>query len=243
LPDYLRYFPTPFLEDLVKDRCLPFVGARMSLNAILPEGENAPDWQGAGKSIASKLPDYEYTTPVEALSTYEQLYQRSKLVEALHDILHISHSQPGRAQEEFCRIPFDLVVTTNWDMLLEAGYARADLYCMPILSEDQLGLSQPDAGVRPLKIHGDLHHPERLVATEEDYDGFLTRSPLIATYLSSLLIDHTPLFIGYSLDDPDFRQIWQVIKDRLGKLSLEGQLIRFRSQRPPTLLDTFSVVG
>jgi hypothetical protein len=86
------------------------------------------------------------------------------------------------------------------------------------VSEDQLAVGDSQAGVRLLKLHGDLHHPNRLVVTEEDYDAFLTKLPLLATHLSSLLIDHTALFIGYSLDDPDFRQIWHIVKERLGAL-------------------------
>jgi hypothetical protein len=54
--------------------------------------------------------------------------------------------------------------------------------------------------------------------TEKDYDTFLEKYPLLATFLSNLLISNTPLFIGYSLDDPDFRHIWQIIDERLGKL-------------------------
>jgi uncharacterized protein YutE (UPF0331/DUF86 family) len=57
-----------------------------------------------------------------------------------------------------------------------------------------------------------------MVVTEEDYAGFITRNPLIATFLANLLIGKTALFIGYSLDDPDFRLIWQIVGDRLGKL-------------------------
>jgi hypothetical protein len=44
-----------------------------------------------------------------------------------------------------------------------------------------------------------------------------SRYPLIATYLANLLITNTAVFIGYSLDDPDFRQIWTIVSDRLGK--------------------------
>jgi len=73
------------------------------------------------------------------------------------------------------------------------------------------------SSVALLKLHGDLNHPKRLVATEEDYDAFLERYPVIATYLSNFLITRTAVLIGYSLDDPDFRQIWQVVGERLGK--------------------------
>lgn len=65
-----------------------------------------------------------------------------------------------------------------------------------------------------------------MVATEEDYDKYIDKNPLMSTYLSNLLITRTPLFIGYSLDDDDFRQIWQVIKSRLGKMTRQGYVIK-----------------
>jgi hypothetical protein len=86
-----------------------------------------------------------------------------------------------------------------------------------MIDEDQLSISPGPSSVSLLKLHGDLHHPTRLVATEEDYDAFLTRYPLLSTFLANLLITRTAVLIGYSLDDPDFRQVWQVVSDRLGR--------------------------
>ena len=218
MPDYLEHFPEPFLEDMVQGRCLPFVGAGFSLNAKIPAGKKMLDWDGLGKKVATMLPDYQYTTPLEALSAYAHEFSRAKLVEFLSNSLLVTTIQPAKPHEEFCRLPFERVVTTNFDFLLEQAYTRINKYCIPLISEDQLAVGDPQAGVRLLKLHGDLHHPSRLVVTEDDYDSFLANLPLLATHLASLLIDHTAIFIGYSLDDPDFRQIWQVVKDRLGRL-------------------------
>ena len=80
-----------------------------------------------------------------------------------------------------------------------------------------MALNAATAGTLLLKLHGDLRHPGRLIVTEADYDGFLARYPLLATYLSNQLITKTAVFVGYSLDDPDFRQIWQVVTERLGR--------------------------
>ena len=63
-----------------------------------------------------------------------------------------------------------------------------------------------------------MRHPGRLVVTEGDYDAFLAKYPLMATYLSNQLITKTAILIGYSLDDPDFRQIWKIVADRLGRM-------------------------
>lgn len=117
-------------------------------------------------------------------------------------------------------MPFDIVCTTNFDFLLENQYdleRQDNRTAHPVVDEDQLSINIGTAGTLLLKLHGDIRHPKRLVVTEADYDGFLTNYPLIATYLANLLITKTAVFIGYSLDDPDFRQIWQLVASRLGK--------------------------
>jgi len=226
LAEYINFFPIPFLEDLVQGRCLPFIGAGFSLNAKIPAGKKMLDWDGLGKKVATSLPEYQYTTAIEALSAYAHEYSRVKLVEFLSSALLVTSIQPSKTHEHFCRLPFERVVTTNFDFLLEHAYAAISKYCIPLISEEQLSVGNSQSGVRLLKIHGDLHHPSRLVVTEEDYDSFLTAYPLLATHLSSLLIDHTAFFVGYSLDDPDFRQIWQVVKERLGELRRPGYVLQ-----------------
>jgi SIR2-like domain len=49
------------------------------------------------------------------------------------------------------------------------------------------------------------------------------------TYLSNLLITKTPLFIGYSLDDPDFRQILALVGERLGKLRRQVYVLTYKA--------------
>lgn len=119
-----------------------------------------------------------------------------------------------------------MVCTTNFEFLIEDGYKLVNKFCRPIIEEDQLSISSHHENVQLLKLHGDLHHPNRLVATEEDYDSFLSSYPMLSTYLANLLISRTPFFIGYSLDDTDFRQIWQLIKDRLGSLRRQAYVLK-----------------
>lgn len=214
---YLKYFPQPLLDDLVASKWLPVVGAGMSKNAVLPAGSTSPDWNQLGKLFASELTDYGYVNAVDAISAFEYEYGRPKLIEKLSEFLLIGKARPGHAHKAFCSIQFDLVCTTNFDFLLEKQYELTPKPFTPLIDEEQLSINHNDASVAVLKVHGDLNHPNRLVATEDDYDSFLTKFPLIATYLSNLLITRTAVLIGYSLDDPDFRQLWQVIGDRLGK--------------------------
>jgi hypothetical protein len=83
LAEYLKHFPVPFLEDVVRARCIPFIGAGFSRNAIVPPDAVLPDWDELGRKIAAALPEYQYTTALDAISAYSHEYSRAKLVEAL----------------------------------------------------------------------------------------------------------------------------------------------------------------
>ena len=195
---YLRHFPKPLLDDLIKNRWIPIVGAGFSLNAVAPEGKSVPLWEELGKALAKDLGDYSYSGALDTASAYAHEYSRARLVERLFELLLVDQASPGEAHRAFCSVQFDVICTTNFDFLLERQYERSPRYCLPILDEEQLSVNAPSAGYRDarrddlsvtlLKVHGDLHHPQRLVVTEEDYDLFLQRHPLLATYLSSLLI-------------------------------------------------------
>jgi hypothetical protein len=214
---YIQHFPVPVLEDLVTGRWLPVIGAGMSLNATVPAGKRMPLWAGLGKELAEQLADFTPTSVLDAISAYEHEFGRAHLIEKLSDILLIKDAQPGSAHKEFCSIPFDIVCTTNFDFLLERQYDLTPRYVYPVVDEEQLSINVGNAGTLLLKFHGDLRHPGRLVVSEADYDGFLSKYPLLATYLSNQLITKTAVFVGYSLDDPDFRQIWHIVSNRLGR--------------------------
>jgi SIR2-like domain len=189
----------------------------MSMNASLPATAKMPLWGDLSRLLAEELADYSPTSVLDAISAYEHEFGRAHLIERLAELLHQKDAQPGIAHREFCGLSFDIVCTTNFDFLLERQYDLVPKPVYPVVDEDQLSINIGSPGTLLLKLHGDLRYPKRLVVTEADYDGFLSNYPLIATYLANQLITKTAVFIGYSLDDPDFRQIWQVVSNRLGK--------------------------
>jgi len=214
---HLRQFPKPLLDDLVAGRWLPIVGAGFSRNAVVPAKKQMPLWAELGQAIGNDLGDYVPSNAIDAVSAYEHEYGRPKLIERLSELLLVNEARPGKVHKAFCEIPFDLVCTTNFDFLLERQYELLPRQCTPLIDEEQLSVNLKEAGVALLKLHGDLHHPSRLVATETDYDRFLSRYPLLSTFLANLLITRNAVLFGYSLDDPDFRQVWQVVGERLGR--------------------------
>ncbi|PMD93551.1 hypothetical protein BWI97_18335 [Siphonobacter sp. BAB-5405] len=220
-----KYFPKPLLEDIVKGNCLPIIGSGFSLNAIIPEGEQMLTWDGLGKKISEYLPDFASSNALDIISAYSHEFTRIKLIEKLTELLLVDQIKPGKAHAAFSKLPFKLICTTNFDYLLEQSYP----FCRPILDESQLSISFHKDVVSILKFHGDFNHPNKVVATEEDYDLFLENNPLFATFIANQLIVKTPLFIGYSIDDPDFRQIFKIVSSRLGNYRRPAYTIKLNS--------------
>lgn len=215
----LPEFPSPLLQDIIEDRCIPIIGAGFSKNAILPPGKVMPDWKTLGEYFA-KEGGYDSEDPLDAISNFTHSFKRPKTIGLMRKLLHIDNVnvRPGRTHLSFARLPFTTVITTNFDYLLERAYTQIGKPFETIIEESQLAIDSvtDNRTTKILKIHGDFGNPKRLIITEEDYDTFRNEYPMMSTHIANLLITKTPLYIGYSLNDPDFRGIWETIRSRLG---------------------------
>lgn len=216
----IDHVPAPLLENLVEGQWLPLVGAGFSRNAVVTSGDAPPDWNGLGKALAKQLSDFDAGFgALESVSAFEQEFGRNTLVEKLTKLIRAYDAKPGKAHRAFAELGFETIITTNFDFLLEQAYEIAGRPSVPLIGETQLAGINGSPGPKLFKLHGDVHHPDQLVLTETDYDLFLTRHPLLATAVTALFITHTPVLVGYSLDDPDTRQLMSLVKNRLGRLS------------------------
>lgn len=213
----IKYIPKPLQEDFVENRVVPFVGAGFSKNATVPTGMTILDWDGLGRAIASYIPNYEYTNAIDALSLFETEFSRTKLIEVIAKELKINFIKPGKAHRAFCALNFEAICTTNFDFLIEQALTESATPFSTIVSEDRLPINIQEK-TKVIKMHGDFNHPEHMVITEDDYDCFLDKNKILATYISNMFITKTLLLVGYSLDDYDIRSLWKMIGSRLGKL-------------------------
>lgn len=216
---YISSIPKPLLNDFLNNKVIPFIGAGFSKNADIPEGLSMPDWNELGKFAADEIPNYKYdNNALDTLSYYEDLYSRTKLVELLMRSLHFGKVHPGSTYKAFCELFTGTICTTNFDSLIEEEMILLHRPVSVIVTKDRLTIGNNDES-KVIKLHGDFNHPDRMVITEYDYDIFLEQNPIFATYIANLFITNTMLLIGYSLDDNDFRGIWQIINNRLGNMT------------------------
>jgi len=222
---YIHSIPKPLLDDFVNNKVVPFVGAGFSANANIPAGISMPDWNGLGKNAAKEIPKYQYeNNALDALSYYETVYSRPKLIEMLMRELHVGKIQAGATITSFCEVFTSIICTTNFDFLLEEGFRNIQRPISVVATEDRLTIDA-DGETKLIKLHGDFNHPDRMVVTETDYDTYIDKNPILSTYISNLFITKTMFLVGYSLDNYDFRNLWQVINSRLGKMARQAYCI------------------
>jgi hypothetical protein len=177
-----------------------------------------PLWDDLGSAVATSMNSPYDGDAIKALSRYCIKNTKFDLVTFLGRVLHEGVAKPGEAHRHFARLPFRQVLTTNFDFLLENAYYEEGKPCRPVVDADLLSFPVPDGGARLVKMHGDLHHPSLMVITEQDFDRYRDDRSDMFQEVTSLIKRHTMLFIGYSVEDPDFRQIWALVKKHLGEL-------------------------
>ena len=77
---YIKYFPKPFLEDLVNGKTIPIVGAGFSKNADIPKNKTMLAWDQLGQAFADEIEDYKYSNAIDAISAYCHEYSRLCLI-------------------------------------------------------------------------------------------------------------------------------------------------------------------
>lgn len=97
-----------------------------------------------------------------------------------------------------------VVITTNWDCILES-VIRDNAYIYGLVASDK-DLMKSSLNKKLIKMHGDFAN-HNIVFKEDDYINYEYNFPLISNYIKSILSTHTVLFLGYSYNDFDIKQI------------------------------------
>lgn len=95
------------------------------------------------------------------------------------------------------------IITTNYDLLVE------DVFDFIPLVGNNILLSNPYGSV--YKIHGCVNSPNEIVITQQDYENFNNKYELIRAQLLSLFIHNPIIFIGYSIEDKNIKNLLRTI--------------------------------
>jgi hypothetical protein len=198
------------LEDAVaQGECVLFAGAGLS------RGAGLPDWSELLGRLAADLhlsqPErYDY---LDLAQWYRERFGPQALAEVVRGTFGYPDPppRPTLAHYLLLGLPVRHVLTTNYDGLLETSLTALKKEPVKIVKQEDVTLTGNPVGVSVVKLHGDAAQAEEIVLSRDDYDEFFQRRPALAVLLEGLLLNRTFFFVGYSLRDPNFRQIYSRI--------------------------------
>lgn len=212
---------------------------------------------GAGVSTESKLvypttlyeelkvalgwgPDDDSSFP-RVMSAYEKTFGRRQLIAEIAERLEYVESFPfitaaaSRFHRELSTISHvNKIITTNWDTAFE-DYCQARPF---VVDEDYAYYDLP--GRRVFKIHGSIRNVSSLIATEEDYSRreLEFQTSAMGSSLKHFLATEVVVFIGFSLNDPDFQNVYRGLLNGLARSRPPAYLV---SPFPTARADEFGL--
>jgi len=204
------------VKTVVSGNAVLFLGAGASASSRLSNGNNVPLGEKLSKIIHQKFyPDEEYEG--ESLdiisSTVKEVIGSDKLHDFLYDLLN--NISPSQGLKNITKFKWHNIYTTNIEQAIENAYKeehdRAQELITVVGPLDK-GAEDRNTQVTLNKLHGCITKKEiPLVFSLEDYANFKDDHLKLFSKLSIDLIERPIIFIGYSMKDSNFNQIWNSI--------------------------------
>ncbi len=237
------HIPDGLVREIEEGRCVAFVGAGFAAPAV-------PGWKDLLTALLAKepTPDEAQTAWVKAL--LEADWPASRDLEAAAQVLQDHHGEAfhtrltevvtagyrPRKIEQRRRwlegIPFDAILTTNFDPSLEGDLPGAKGYASILRSDakpwmDRVQRQDPTRLVPTptMQLHGRTSSPTGptgVVFTTQDYRRLVHTTPGYLTFLRSVFATRTVLFLGVSFTDAYLNELRSEVLSVLGS----------RAQRP-----------
>lgn len=176
-----------------------FVGSGASVDAGMPL------WKDAIKVIADRLGIADNLDYLKVPQYYYNSRGKKEYTQLMREVFHDKEElAPQPLHDRIIKFNTDTIITTNYDHLIEQA-AEKNREFIRVISKDT-DLPYRKSGKELIKMHGDFEN-DNFVLKEDDYLHYHKNFKLIENYVKSIIGVKTILFIGYSLNDPDVKQI------------------------------------
>lgn len=197
-------------EAIDNNKLVLFVGAGVSANSGLPT------WDKLVQSFANELSIKQYDNSLETLLKIPQFYFNERgekeYFDKLNDVFSKEIYKINPIHDMIFKMLPRHIVTTNFDDLLEQAALKFSGFYHTV--RDDFDLPYDSMNKMIIKMHGDFSK-KNVVLKEDDFLSYSNNFRLIENYIKSLISTNVVLFIGYSANDPNFKLIFQWVKELL----------------------------
>lgn len=114
--------------------------------------------------------------------------------------------------KELARLPFQHILTSNYDVSLEVAHEELQLQCESICLCDGAArefvnkLFDTNYGKRIVHVHGRFDKPESIVLTEKEYAALYQGSQVVERFWGAVPMYRTCVFLGFSFSDEEITE-------------------------------------
>ena len=202
-----------------------FVGSGISASATNSANQHPPTWAELLRKLSSLAPQTNRDRILALISDNHLLqaaellryiirkdYSSSAFNEKLKTLVNGPKNDPFKPSEwhdTIDQLNPQIIITTNYDNLLEGK--SCETYAVNTFSTETVDNHIRIGTTTILKIHGDANKAyndgEDLILSISDYARARQKGKLAFDTIKSILLTHTTLFLGYSMNDPDLQII------------------------------------
>ena len=238
MPIDLSKIPERLTNAATTGTLVPFIGAGISRSAKTADKNAFPTWKKLLEELSLKAlvlkcitaDEREQIDKLVAEGKYLMAAQALRSVLPLDVMVNLLESrftppdaEPGPIHHAIFKLRSPLIITTNYDLLLEDAYAkqygktaqhltyREAPKIQALLQGHRLWHDRPSI----FKIHGSVAMPSDAILSEMDYRNLLYREPGYRLVLSAIFVTKVVLMLGFSFDDPEIRLLMESLRESL----------------------------
>ena len=211
-------FNSDLIEDLARRRVVLFIGAGASKSATPRAGGSFKDWTEFLTEACSKIADNALKRKILTRIKDKDYLIASEVLKA-----NIGHDQwirllsnefqqaaaPSPLHKALISLDQRIIVTTNFDKLIENAWSEvANRYANVISSVDEKAfrLFRNDEPYL-IKLHGSIDEPAGIIFDKTSYQRAAFANQFYRELIGTLLLTHTFIFVGFSMDDPAIQSV------------------------------------
>lgn len=228
------------IDAILSKNAVLFLGAGAVATSKLKDGSNSPLGNNLAKIIHQKFypsEPYENESLQIVSSMVNSEFGNKRLFEFLQDIF--SEIKPSDGLKKLTKLKWANIYTTNIDRAIETSYAtnidRAQ-NITTIVGVKDVSNKDKNTNVNLYKLHGCISRPETsLVFSLEEYATYKEPHLKLFNQLSIDLVERPVIFIGYSMLDSNFQDVWNTVTKYCGTTSMTNRYFFISPKIKPSL--------